>query len=406
MRGLLNKFGKWIARIPEVFRPGGVDEDEYGTRLRRHKRAMYLRTVLLVVLAVAALFLIRYIRAHWLYKSYKVINSEEVYDSVSEYMNVNGKVLRYSPDGAVLMNADMEEEIWNESFNLMQPFVETMGEAIAVCDKRGTEIHVYNMKEKLGVFATTSPILFAKVSGNGNVAVAVEDGEGTEIVYYNSQGEEIAAISPSAGKYGYPLSMSVSLDGTRLAVSYVTAETGVIGSRLAIYDFGSMGQGKEDHLVFSQDFKGKLIPELRYFGKSELLVFFDDGFTVYRGKGNPKKGETVKFEEEIVSMFCDDARIAFVFRCDEVGHRYKMDLYRHNGRYLNTEYVDIIYDKGHFSDGEIIFCNNNEMAVYTRNGIVRFSGPLNEGMLSDVIKIGKNKYFVVTDTHSEKIRLR
>ncbi|MDO4804771.1 MAG: DUF5711 family protein [Lachnospiraceae bacterium] len=367
---------------------------------------MYIRTVLLVVLAAALVFLFIHIRSHWRYRSYKVIEAEEVYDSVSEYVAMNGKVLRYSPDGARLTDAEMKEEVWEESFSLTQPVAETMGDAVVLYDKRGTEIHVYNMEERLGVFATTSPILFARAAGNGNVAVAVEDGEGTEIVYYNSQGEEIAAISPSAQKYGYPLSMAVSLDGTMLAVAYVAADGGVIGSRLTFYNFGAAGQDKEDHVVAMEEFKGKLIPELRFSGKSELLVFFDDGFTTYKGKTNPKRRETVKFDEEIVSVFCDESRIAFVFRCNEVGHRYRMDVYKHNGKQVEAEYVDIIYDKGHFSDGEIIFCNNNEMAIYTHNGHVRFSGSLDEGMISNVIKTGKNRYFVVTDSEAEIIKLR
>ena len=169
---------------------------------------------------------------------------------------------------------------------------------------------------------------------------------------------------------------------------------------------GTAGSDKEDHLIYSEDYSGTVIPDLRYYGKSELMVFLDNGFTVYKGVGRPKRGNTVSFDQEIVSLFCDESRVAFVFRCDEIKHRYTMDVYKHNGKLLNTEYVDIIYDRAHFSDGEIIFCNNNEMADYTHNGNLRFSGALNEGTISDVIKTGRNRYFVVTDTKAEMIRLK
>jgi hypothetical protein len=234
----------------------------------------------------------------------------------------------------------------------------------------------------------------------------VEDGEGTQIIYYNSKGEEIAAISPSPTKYGYPLSMAVSEDGNMVAVSYVMTDNGVIGSRLAFYNFGSAGSDKEDHLMAAEEFTETLIPDVRYFGGTELIAFTDSGFMVYKGSGTPKRKEDVKIGRDIVSFFCDESRLAFIFRCDEVGHRYTMDVYNHGGKLLNTEYVDIIYDKGHFSNKELIFCNSNEMAVYTRNGHLRFSGPLNEGTLSDVIKIGRNKYFAVTDTKAEMIKLK
>lgn len=405
MRGLFKRLTEWIVHIPDVFRKADTEEDEFGTRLRKHKRVTYIRTTLFVVFLITVIFLIRYAFIHWKFKSYKVIESEEVYDSVSEYREVNGKILRYSPDGAVLMKSNMKEELWNESFNLTQPVVETSGSVIGIYDKRGTEIHVYNTEGKLGDFVTNSPILFARVSESGNVAAAVEDGQGTEIVYYTSAGEEIAAISPSAVKYGYPVSVSVSERGDMLAVSYITADNGVIGSRLAFYNFGSAGADKEDHLVASEDFAGTLIPEIRYFGGSKLIAFTDNGFIVYKGS-TPKKRETVQFDDEIVSLFYDESRLAFVFRCDEVAHRYTMNVYRHSGKLIKSEYVDIIYDKGHFSGKEIIFCNSNEMAVYTHNGNLRFNGALNEGILSDVIKTGINRYFVVSDTTAELIKLR
>lgn len=405
MRKLFNNITEWIVHIPDAFRKSET-EDEFGIRLRKHKRAMYIRTALLVVLGIALIFVLINIYTHWTYRSYEVIESEDVFDSVSGYVAIHDRVLRYSPDGAVLLKSDMEEEIWNESFNMTQPTLESSSEAILIYDKRGTDIHVYNMEQKLGSFITNSPILFARVSANGNVLAAVEDGEGTQIIYYNSNGEEIAAISPSPTKYGYPLSMAVSEDGNMVAVSYVMTDNGVIGSRLAFYNFGSAGSDKEDHLMAAEEFTETLIPDVRYFGGTELIAFTDSGFMVYKGSGTPKRKEDVKIGRDIVSFFCDESRLAFIFRCDEVGHRYTMDVYNHGGKLLNTEYVDIIYDKGHFSNKELIFCNSNEMAVYTRNGHLRFSGPLNEGTLSDVIKIGRNKYFAVTDTKAEMIKLK
>ena len=156
----------------------------------------------------------------------------------------------------------------------------------------------------------------------------------------------------------------------------------------------------------AEEFSETLIPDVRYFGGTELIAFTDSGFMVYKGAGTPKRKEDVKIGRDIVSFFCDESRLAFIFRCDEVGHRYTMDVYNHGGKLVNTEYVDIIYDKGHFSNKELIFCNSNEMAVYTRNGHLRFSGPLNEGTLSDVIKIGRNRYFAVTDTKAEMLKLK
>ena len=100
MRKLFNNITEWIVHIPDAFRKSET-EDEFGIRLRKHKRAMYIRTALLIVLGIALIFVLINIYTHWTYRSYEVIESEDVFDSVSGYVAIHDRVLRYSPDGAV-----------------------------------------------------------------------------------------------------------------------------------------------------------------------------------------------------------------------------------------------------------------------------------------------------------------
>ena len=57
MRKLFNNITEWIVHIPDAFRKSET-EDEFGIRLRKHKRAMYIRTALLIVLGIALIFVL------------------------------------------------------------------------------------------------------------------------------------------------------------------------------------------------------------------------------------------------------------------------------------------------------------------------------------------------------------
>ena len=53
----------------------------------------------------------------------------------------------------------------------------------------------------------------------------------------------------------------------------------------------------------------------------------------------------------------------------------------------------------------IVFSNSSELAVYTKKGICRFYGGVEEGNLSDIQKIGRKRYLVVTDMNTKVIEL-
>jgi hypothetical protein len=82
-----------------------------------------------------------------------------------------------------------------------------------------------------------------------------------------------------------------------------------------------------------------------------------------------------------------------------------MKIYSINGALLTTTYVDVIYDTVKVCDDQVLFSNSTELSVFSLNGIERFTGVLDEGDISYVLKIGWNRYLIVTDTKTETIKL-
>ena len=295
------------------------------------------------------------------------------------------------------------QEIWRYAFNMTQPVVDVCGDTILISDKRGTLIHICNSKGAVGSFNANMPILSARVSKGGTVAAILDMQGESEIQYYNAQGQVIAAVNVSARETGSPAALAISDDGKYLAVSYVTVSGGAVGSKLVFYDFRD--SASDEHVLVTQEFSGTIVPELMYFDGGAVMAVRDNGFTVYRGEEEPKAVKTVDFADEIESCFYDDKYIGFIFSSDDPKHRYRMEIYNSAGKFVSKSYVDIIYDRIHICDNEILLGNSSQAAVYTTRGVCRYEGSLDEGTIYDMLKLGRNKYFVITDMNALMVRL-
>ena len=103
------------------------NDDDYMTKLSRHKHAELrkgLMTAVVVIAAAAAVII--YIEKRS-YHNYKVIQTSEQEDVVStKYEEMDGKILRYSPDGASLVNGKMES-YWSALYEMQNPVADVKG---------------------------------------------------------------------------------------------------------------------------------------------------------------------------------------------------------------------------------------------------------------------------------------
>ncbi len=365
-------------------------------------RIRYLVTALAVIFVIAMVFIVKSTIDHHTYHSYRVIEQQTKNDSISHYEYVDGRLLRYSGDGASLMKMDFSV-LWDEAYAMSNPQAAISGDRILIYDRQGTRCNVYSGDKKLGEFATKYPILKADVSAKGTVAVLVMDGAKSRFIYYKSDGTQIASGESSIKNPGYPTDVAVSPNGENVAISYLSIKGGKTGGVVEFYDFGSMGYAGQDHMTGSETFS-TFIPEIYYPDNKRCVLVREDGVSIYRGSGKPVKDEEITFQREIVSTFHDEHHMTFLFRTNS-GH-YNMKIYTTAGKELSSENVDVSFQNARVSDDQIIFYQNNSFSIYSMKGFCRFEGELKEGNISDIIKIGRNKYLVLADESLEMIRLR
>lgn len=391
-----------FARLPFREDEPANEMEAYQVRIRNHKRLTYVRTAAFVTVAVLLLLAVRWLLVRLRYNSYEVTAYEEKTDSVSRFVYMGGLILRYSSDGASLIDSKIEPR-WDVTYDLTMPQADVCDQAAVIYDRRGTGIYVFDRKGKLGSFTSDGPILYARVSGKGNVAAAIEEAGGVMIRYYTATGEEIASISEKTSEEGYPVSLAVSRDGTAMCVSRILADPGSLRSRITFYNFENANS--EDHVSASFEFEDVLVPQVAYVDGSTAVAFREDGFSVFKGN-RPEETRNVTFGREIVSTFCGGSQIGFIFPGEDTDHRYDMEIYTASGNLITSCHVETMFEGIQLCDSEILFYNNNYLAIYNNRGICRFAGNLSEGDITDVTRIGMNRYYVVTDTRSETIRLK
>lgn len=390
----------------DLFREPENDLDLYKYRVRKEKMMRVLRLLGGAAVVFLIVFVSNYLIEHHEYSSYSVIDMSEKVDSgVSHLVEMDGKIFHYSADGAFLTTAS-EELIWTDSYQMSQPVVEMFHSAAVIYDLKGTQIHVYNEKKKLGAFQTEHPIMKASVSSKGAVAAILENGETTLINYYTETGSLIASSSTNMRNPGYPVDLAVSKDGLSMVVTYFVPDEDSMSSYIAFYNFGDAGRKKEDNLIGGIRCAGVLVPEVQFLDDNRVIAYAEDGFKIFKVKSEPEAVKEVIFQKDIVSSFNDGKYIGFIFRNNNVDLPFLMKIYDSSGNLKSETAFDVLYDDVKISDNKILLNNAAQMAVYSLKGTKKYSGTIEEGNIHEIVKVGMNKYTIAYNGGVMTIKLK
>lgn len=372
-------------------------EEEYRRQLSMHKIAAMKKTAFAVaVVAAVAVGVVFFIEKRS-YRTYDIIQTSEQEDIVStKYEVMSGKILRYSPDGAALVNSEMDA-YWSTLYEMQNPVADIRGDWAVIADVDGTSMEIFDKDGEVGSVTTSYSIVKARISSNGLVAAILDGGDSTWINYYDSDGSLIAENQTHVEDPGYPMDVAVSDNGEIMMVTYQFIDGSDTTSYVAFYNFGDVGQNEDDRIVSGYTYEGVVIPEIRYFDTEQSVALREDGFTVYKGRQIPKESATEKVDKEIVSTFCDDDTIGMVFKNGNKDKQYTMKVYSVNGSLRFTKDFNIPYTTIKISGGNILLYNDSQICVMNSRGVEKYSGTV-DGSINNFIKIGWNRYLLVLDS--------
>ena len=378
--------------------------NDYNKKRSRHKRNAVKRTIITAVAVVAAIAAVGFYVEKRSYHNYKIVQSSEQEDVIStSYVEMDGDILRYSPDGVSLVS-DKMNTLWSETYQMQNPMADVNGTRAVIADKDGTELEIYDKSGKTGSVTTSYSIIKARVSKSGMVAAILDGGDDTWINFYSTDGSLIAENQTKVDDPGYPLDVAVSDDGVVMMVTYQFVEGSDTTSYVAFYNFGDVGQNEDDRIVSGYKYEGVVVPQIQYLDNNQSVALKDNGFTLYQGSQIPKEVKTVKVDQEIVSTFFDNDMIGLVFKNDSKDKQYTMEVYTTDGKLKFQQDFNIPYTTIKLSGGNILMYNSSQMCVMNSRGVQKYVGSV-DGTIKDFFKIGWNRYLLVLDSGVDVIKL-
>lgn len=379
-------------------------EEDYQIRLTRHRHAAVRKGLITVAVGIAVVAAVLIYIEKRSYHNYRIIQTSEQEDIVStKYEEMAGKILRYSPDGASLVDGKMES-YWNTLYEMQNPVADIKNDKAVIADQDGTLIEIFDSDGETGSVTTSYSIVKARISESGMVAAILDGGDSTWINFYGSDGSLIAENQTHISDPGYPMDVAVSDSGDVMMVTYQFVDGSNTISYVAFYNFGDVGQSEDNRIVSGYTYEGVVVPQVKYLGGNNSVAIRDDGFTIYSGSQVPKEKTTVSTKKEIVSTFYDENNIGLVFKSGNKDKPYTMQVYGTDGKMKFEKNFNIPYTTIKMSDGSILLYNSSQICVMNNNGVTKYSGTV-DGSISNFIKTGWNRYLLVMDNGVNVIKL-
>lgn len=377
---------------------------ESSSHRRSHRRRISGtgKKVIAVVTVIAAISLVFLYAEKRSYHSYKVLQTSEQEDVVStQYIEMDGDILRYSPDGVSVVDSSMNT-VWNETYTMQNPIADVNGSRAVVADSEGTSLYICDKKGITGTVTTSYSIVKVRVASNGMVAAILNNDEDTWINFYNPDGSLVAENLTKIDDPGYPMDVAVSDNGVMM-VTFQYVDGSKTTSYVAFYNYGDVGQNEDDRIVSGYTYENVVIPQAECISESQYIALRDDGFSIYQGNQIPKENKTVNVKQEIVSTFFDTDRIGLVFKNNNKGDQYTMEVYNMSGQLKFRKNFNVAYSTIKMSGGNIIMYNSSQICVMNSRGVQKYMGSV-DGTVRDFFKIGWNKYLMVMDSGVSTIK--
>lgn len=240
-----------MASAKEYFknRKNELYSKEYKENLRRHRKKVFIITASTALAVVVACVVIYLYNVNRKYTGYSVLAEATREESGNAgYVELDNYIIRYGMDGVACYDQKHNMQ-WNQSYEMKDPIIDICESYMALCDKGGTKFYVFGKDGLKGEVDTQLSIKRIEVANQGVVAVLVEDGELNRINYYDRMGNLLAENKAPIEKSGYPMDISLSNDGKKMGVSYMSMETGSIHTKVAFYNFDTVGANEIDHLL-------------------------------------------------------------------------------------------------------------------------------------------------------------
>lgn len=385
-----------------------VRQSQSGFQSERRARRKKILLSCLAGILITAIIIVVLAKLYFnhTYDGYHVERTISVKNSnTMQYLPYAGGVIKYSRDGVSAMGAS-GKDLWNGSYDMDHPEVDTCGSSAVVADIGGKSLYIYTTKNHGTEMTMDYKILQACTSEQGVVAVMLEDTKSNMIHVYDpyASGDKLLVEIPTNVEKGYPVAMDISGDGTGMTVSYISVLSGMVESRVAFYNFTSVGENT-NCLVGAQEYNDRVVSEVRYLGASQVCLFSEKGYSIWENLKKPSEISKQDFKQEIVSAFCDTDYVGVVLAGEKEG-KGQMKVYDLQGKELMGRSIATDYQHIAMAGKEILVHTSTDCDIYLINGVHKWNCSVEKNILHFLPAEGMNRYYLIEENEIKKIKLK
>lgn len=340
------------------------------------------------------------------YDSYKVIESVKIEGGgVSKYIPFEKFVVKYSCDGISYING--EETIWDDAYEMKAPMVDVCESYLVIADKNTNDVFIYNKKGKVGKVSASYPITKLEVGKQGVVAALLEDEKANYIEVYDKEGNQLVSHKTLIDENGYPLNFSLSDDGKKMMVSYVSINKGTLSNKILFYNFSNVGKNVSNRMVGEQSqYEETIVPTVQFISNNDAIAVGEDILSIYKMKDKPNLKKEIEFKDEIQKVFYSEDYIGIVFKNTNSKNPYRIEVYNLTGNRVMKSEIAMDFDNITFAGKNVLMYNDMNCMIMSLKGIKKFEYTF-KGEISGIIPIdGKKTYLFMTNSAIEKVRLK
>ena len=392
-----------MAKVVNIFPSMDEDMKDYHKKIWRHRVSVILKYAAVVAVVLLAIFGIRYYMNNRTFTGYSIASTTERSDTLTtKYAPFGDKILKYSRDG-VSYTDDTNSLLFSITYTMQDPILALSQKAGAVADKNGSQIYIFDQEKQMGQITTLLPIKHIAVSNQGVVAVLMEESKSSKLEIYSADGTMIGDGIFDLEDAGYPMNLSISSDGTKIAIAFAQISGSKFNSSVAVYNFDNVGENYVDHLVFAKNYTDYMIPELHYFDASTLAAVGDGILGFYQGSQIPEIVNEVTIENEIKSVFYGENMAGLVF---ETVEGKMLTLYDAKGNLVTQIPFTMDYDNIRIADNRVLIYNDTEMGLYSFSGKECFRHTFETSMVDIFTTKSRSKYLFIYTNETQLVKLQ
>lgn len=392
-----------MAKVVNIFPSMDEDMKDYHKKIWRHRVSLILKYAAVVAVVLLAIFGVRYYMNNRTFTGYSIASTTERSDTLTtKYAPFGDKILKYSRDG-VSYTDDTNSLLFSITYTMQDPILALSQKAGAVADKKGSQIYIFDQEKQMGQITTLLPIKHIAVSNQGVVAVLMEESKSSKLEIYSADGTIIGDGIFDLEDAGYPMNLSISSDGTKIAIAFAQISGSKFNSSVAVYNFDNVGENYVDHLVFAKNYTDYMIPELHYFDASTLVAVGDGILGFYQGSQIPEIVNEVTIENEIKSVFYGENMVGLVF---ETVEGKMLTLYDAKGNLVTQIPFAMDYDNIRIADNRVLIYNDTEMGLYSFSGKECFRHTFETSMVDIFTTKSRSKYLFIYTNETQLVKLQ